>query len=582
MLLFMTKFRIAPTILVLLITFISGCASQQSLESADTVGNATSETPQNAAAPIEKASFRPSTLYALLVAEMAAHRGLPRVTLHNYLQEAKRTRDPGIVRRAVQLAGQLRDANSLLKASLLWTEVEPTNPLPLRIATRELIRRGEADYALPLLEKALAQNSIEVVDALASRAQKMSEKERQSYLELLDRLLESQPDEAHLLYAKASLVVYQQQLDLALQLTKKALDSAPDFDRAVLLEADLQSRTGHLDTALGHLREELEQRDHKQMRTLYTRLLLEKKQYPLADQQGQLLTDKYPNDYNLQFYLGVLTLEHSRLDSSEVYFRRLSDTIGNNSALSYYHGRIAQLRDQQEAAMEHYLQVKDAPYLLASFTEVSRMLGKSEDQKRLASIFSQGRNRFTDASPALYALEAAWLTERSFDIQAMLLLDQAITDHPDNTRLRYSRAMLGEKQGNMELLESDLRYVLRLEPDNATVLNALGYSLTDNTDRHTEALELIEKALALKPDDPAILDSMGWAHYHLGNLSLAIQFLERAYKGFPDAEIAAHLGTVYWAVGDVEKARLIWEQALELDPDSQLIKDAISTIQKDI
>ncbi len=578
----LTKLPKTPLLLTAFAALLSGCASQQRNPSADQALITPQPTTTAEAVAVEKASFQPATLYALMVAELAGYRGLPRVTLHNYLQEAERTGDPGIARRAARLAGQMRNSEALLKASLIWAEAEPDNPTPYLTATKELIRQGQVDKAAPMLERALQLNNTDVVDALANRAQKMSPEERQTYLQLLDQLLEAQADDSRLLYARASLTVYEDMLPEALEFTRRSLNSAPDFDRAILLEADLQSRLGHLDTALGHLREELRNRDHKQMRTLYTRLLLEKKQYPLAQLQAETLLANNPDDYNLLFYIGVLMLEHGQLSSSRDYFSLLSERVGANSAISYYNGRIAHLSGDQQQALMHYQQVGDAPYLLASYTEISRLLSRNEDREQLASVFTRGREQYSKASPLLYALEAAWLTDRSFDTQAMELLNQALDAYPDNSRLRYSRAMLGEKLGDMNLLESDLRYLLEREPDNATALNALGYSLTDNTDRHVEALALIKRAMELKPEDPAILDSMGWAYYHLGDLTLALQYLERAYESFPDPEIAAHLGTVYWALGQTEQAMKIWNEALERDPDSQLIKDAVNAAQKDI
>ncbi len=566
---------------------ISGCANRpQSVEpAAEPVNNIrngihSSEIQEQSSLP--KSSFRPSTLYALMVAEMAAHRGLPRVTLHNYLQEAEKTGDLGIIQRAVQLSGQLRDSDAMLKATMLWAEAEPDNPTPFRIATKELINRGEVDQALPLLEKAIQLGSLEVIDALTSRAQKMDSEERQHYLTLINRMLETEPENAHLIYSKAALIASQDNPEQALTLTQQALNLSPDFERAILFEADLQSRTGHLDTALGHLREELRDHDSKQMRTLYARLLLEKKQYPLAEQQAELLMQKFPTDHSLQFYLGVLLLEHNRLELSQRYFSKLAEKSGHNSALSYYQGRIAQLEQQTEQALIHYRQVANAPYLLAAYTEISKLLETAAEQPRVAQIFAQARQQHTESSAIFYALEAAWLVDHSFDQAAMILLDKGLAEHPENTRLRYSRAMLGEKLDNMELLESDLRFLLKLEPENATALNALGYSLTDNTDRHAEALTLIKKALALKPDDPAILDSMGWAYYHLGELELSLQYLQQAFNNFPDPEIAAHLGTIHWALGNKAEALKTWQEALEQNPDNRYIIDAMEAVEKGI
>ncbi|WP_207062328.1 tetratricopeptide repeat protein [Motiliproteus sp. SC1-56] len=557
---------------------LAGCASHE----ASPPPQAT-QTPKPAATakapPATTGSFKPATLYSLMVAEMAASRGLTGVSLGNYLEQAEQTRDLGVIKRALQLAGQARNREALLKAALLWIDVEPDNPTPYGFAATELILRGDREKALPMLEKVLEGDDLRAIDALANQAQQMSDEERAAYVVQIDRMLAVEPL-APLLYVKAVMIQHQGDIPGALALAQQALEQDPALDRAILLEADLQSKSGHLDTALGHLREELERRDHKQMRTLYTRLLLEKGQYPLAEQQADQLLTRYPRDHNLHFYLGALMLEHNQLDTSEAYFSSLAEQVGMSSTLHYYLGRIDQQQGEAENALEHYLQVTESTYFLPSYAEVVKILDQPQAQPRLGQIMSQARQQFPDAAPTLYALESSWLIERDFDHQAMALLDQALETHPDNVRLRYSRALLGEKQGDLELLESDLRYLLELDPDNATALNALGYSLTDHTDRHEEALALIERALAIKPDDPAILDSMGWAYYNLGNYDKALEYLQRAYNSFPDPEIATHLGKVYWALGKKMQAMQVWEEALEQTPDSPLLLRAIEEAGK--
>ena len=105
----------------------------------------------------------------------------------------------------------------------------------------------------------------------------------------------------------------------------------------------------------------------------------------------------------------------------------------------------------------------------------------------------------------------------------------------------------------------------------------LGYTLADRTTRYTEAKSLIERAHRLKPDDPAILDSLGWVYYRSGNLQQAEIYLRQALQAFPDAEIAAHLGEVLWMQGKHQEAREIWQQSLQRQPDSTILR---STMQR--
>ena len=127
----------------------------------------------------------------------------------------------------------------------------------------------------------------------------------------------------------------------------------------------------------------------------------------------------------------------------------------------------------------------------------------------------------------------------------------------------------------LQQAEADFRAVLKQDPDNARTLNALGYTLADRTDRYDEALALIEKALAQTPDDPAVIDSMGWVMFRLGRLQEAREYLQRAYDMTGDGEIAAHLGEVLWVMGDREAARALWEKARETAPDNPVLKDTL-------
>ena len=137
--------------------------------------------------------------------------------------------------------------------------------------------------------------------------------------------------------------------------------------------------------------------------------------------------------------------------------------------------------------------------------------------------------------------------------------------------------MLHDQRNHLAAAEEDLRTILAREPDNAAALNALGYILTDKTTRFEEARELLVKAYALNPDDPAIIDSVGWLHYRTGNYPEALIYLRRAYAAYQDAEIAAHLGEVLWVIGEKDEARQIWEDALKLTPGSEVIT---STMQR--
>jgi len=135
--------------------------------------------------------------------------------------------------------------------------------------------------------------------------------------------------------------------------------------------------------------------------------------------------------------------------------------------------------------------------------------------------------------------------------------------------------MTAESLHRLSVLEDDLRQILTLNPNNDVVLNALGYTLTDRTDRHQEALELIEKAISIKPDDPFYLDSLGWVYYRLGNLDAAVRYLKQAVEIQADVEFIAHLGEVLWQQGRQKEAKQVWQQGLQLTRDNDLLNETM-------
>jgi tetratricopeptide (TPR) repeat protein len=172
--------------------------------------------------------------------------------------------------------------------------------------------------------------------------------------------------------------------------------------------------------------------------------------------------------------------------------------------------------------------------------------------------------------------EEQMLRDAKQNVEAFDVLSRALAELPDNVDLLYARALVAEKLNRIEVAEKDLRRILKKDPKNPNALNALGYTLADRTSRYTEALALIEQALALKPDDPFILDSLGWVHYRLGNHAEAVRHLRAAFDKRADAEIAAHLGEVLWVTGDRNGAESIWKNALQLTPDNEALLGVIS------
>jgi tetratricopeptide (TPR) repeat protein len=247
--------------------------------------------------------------------------------------------------------------------------------------------------------------------------------------------------------------------------------------------------------------------------------------------------------------------------------------------VQYYLGQAAERMKQPEAAAAHYAEVKAGNYMVPARARQAALLTRAgrPDEARALLAATRGEN---DAQNVRLIQAQAEVLRDSREYGAVFdVLSDGLKRYPDSADLLYDRAMAAEKLDKLDVLETDLRRVIVLRPSDAQAYNALGYTLADRTDRLAEALTLLDKALSLSPQDPFILDSMGWAQYRSGNLARAQDYLERAYKVRPDPEIAAHLGEVLWARGQRDEAGILWQTSLQTHPRNEVLLETLSRLK---
>ncbi|MEK9534615.1 MAG: tetratricopeptide repeat protein, partial [Halieaceae bacterium] len=198
----------------------------------------------------------------------------------------------------------------------------------------------------------------------------------------------------------------------------------------------------------------------------------------------------------------------------------------------------------------------------------------------IRDFFAAQRQAYPGNAEQLFLLEADAL--RDWEGEALKAYDRGLTTFPRSFSLLYGRAMVHEAEGQLGAMEEDLRSILAQDPDHAATLNALGYTLTNHTNRYEEAADLIERALVLSPGDPAILDSLGWVYYKLGQFAQSEALLRQAHRAFPDPEVAAHLGEVLWIQGKEIEAQDIWQDGLSKAPDHRIILEAVERLGADL
>ncbi|MEM7283193.1 MAG: tetratricopeptide repeat protein, partial [Pseudomonadota bacterium] len=241
----------------------------------------------------------------------------------------------------------------------------------------------------------------------------------------------------------------------------------------------------------------------------------------------------------------------------------------------FYLGSVAELQEDFEKALPFYVRVQTGTYATAAQVRVAHILAELGRLDAALAHLERRRDAFPDEDVALSEAEASILSDSGRIRDALKAYDEAIKRHPDSRSLRFSRSFLLERENRVSEALAELTMLLEEQPDDPVALNALGYTLADRTDEYQRAFEYISRALEQIPNDAAIIDSMGWVHYRLGNNEEALKYLRQAYDLTQDPEVAAHLGEVLWVQGEVEEAQSIWEQALLDHPDHEKLRDTI-------
>ncbi|NER65288.1 tetratricopeptide repeat protein [Pseudomonas sp. MAFF212427] len=532
-------------------------------------------TPTVAAKPTVYGSFSQETVYSLLSAELAGQRNRFDIALDNYVSQAISTQDAGISERAFRIAEYLGADQAALDTALIWAKNAPDSLDAQRAAAIQLARSGRYDDSMVYMEKVLQGQGDTHFDFLALSAAETDQDTRDGLQKSFDRLLVKYPDNSQLVFGKALLLQQDGNSQAALSLLE---DHPPADDEIapILLRARLLQSLDRGPEALPLLRKAIARYpDDKRLRLTYARMLVEQDRVDDAKVEFASLLQQYPEDDELRYSLALVSLEAKAFDEATGYLQELIERDSHVDAAHLNLGRILEERNDTEGALAEYAQVGPGnDYLPAQLRQADILIanGRTDEAgRRLA----EAREAQPDYAIQLYLIEAETLGNNDKDTQAIQVLQRGIKQYPDDLSLLYTRAMLAEKRNDLGQMEKDLRSIIQREPENAMALNALGYTLADRTSRYAEAKGLIEKALQISPDDPAVLDSLGWVNYRLGNLDEAERLLRQALERFPDHEVAAHLGEVLWANGKRREARQVWAKAFEGQPDSPILRKTV-------
>jgi len=553
---------------------LSACAQAPARQSAEAAPEVQSKARVE---PLPQQELTGQILYQTLLAEIAGQRGNLDLSASAYMDLARSTRDPRVARRAAEMALHGRNLDMALQATRLWVEIDPESSQAHQMMAGLLVSANRLDELQPHVAKLLAQEGENLSDGLM-RLNRLFARypDKKTVLPMVEQL--TQPyiglPEAHFARAQAALNAAEWRRGVAE--ADKALDLRPDWDLAVMLKAQLQ-RADSPEAAIETLRSYLAGHPQaREVRLQYARNLVGARKFSQARTEFQRLLGDFPGNVDVIYAVAVLSVQLSDWEAAEENFKKLlGKDFAEIDTVRLYLGQIAEERKQFDAALRWYAEVAPGEQYLAAQLRIAQLLAKQGN-------LDAGRRHLQEARAAgnadriqLLLAESQLLRDGGRTKEAYELLAGSLAAQPEQPELLYESALLAEKLGRHEAMEASLRKLIRLKPEHAHAYNALGYSFAERNQRLEEAEQLVVKALQLSPDDPFIIDSMGWVLYRKGDNQGALTHLQRAFLIRPDPEIAAHLGEVLWALGRRDEAKRIWQEAAKVHPGNEVLAEVI-------
>lgn len=538
------------------------------------------ETDTTPAAP-QFGNFSEDILTRTILAELAGQRGYNQQALDEYLVLARETGDLNVIQRAMRIASFMRNVQAALEMGNLWLEKEPESVEARQTIALQMVAMGRYRDAFEQLVALLERGH--AVDFRMISARAATDQNSALFLEALiadfEALLPTYPKNESLRFGLAHLYQQNEQVRQAYNLVQELAKDMNDSPEVVILEVQLLEMLGESSRAQRRLAQSLRGNpEHKQLRFMYGRKLIELERFQDAREQFSMIVEQDPNDFDMVYSLALLSMEVNMFDEARGYLQRL---VVNNRRLDdahYYLGFIEGQENKPELAIQHYLRVKAGNNFLQAQRNLTELMIRAGRYEEVKSHLENIRFRNADYNIPLLSMEANVLMDEGMNAQAAQVLDNSIGAFPNNIQLLFLRSVLSQNQNDLELMEQDLRKIIQLNPTSPVAYNSLGYTLADRTDRYQEAYDLIRRASELAPNDPAIIDSLGWVQYRLGMFEDARRNLDRAYELYPDHEVAAHLGEVLWVMGQRAEAGKVWRDALEVQPDSEFILNTIERL----
>ena len=571
-----------PLLSVISVILLGSCAVEpEKLSPAEAITPETISTPETLAEikpikksdlpPIEaKTAIEPDVMYLLLAAELATQRQQYGLAYEAYMELTKRVKDPKFAELAAKMALQIKDSRKTTDAVSAWMNQEPKNVTAKKVAALNALRGNDKKAAVKELNALLTAEPENFENALLELSSILQKEGREKFVyDTLESLATKTTSNKPVIYFVQALLSMQMKNNVqAEKKIEQTLALQPDWEHPLLIQSQLAIMANDLVRAKTLLNSVvLKHPNNPAFKKMLAQTLIKTTEYEAAAELYQTLVTQNPKDGENYIALALINLQLNRDANAETILKTLAEQVEWASQANFYLGKIEEKRNNTAAAIILFDKVNDMNFALDAGVSVINLLAKDKKYAEIDARLENLVKKFPQQKSRFVLMQASLYNQQNQAEKAFSLLSEALIELPEEKDLLYTRALVAEHLGKLDVLESDLKKILAKYPNDAQALNAFGYTLLNDAKRYHEAEKYLQRAIKLQPNEPAIMDSFGWLQFKLGNHSQALKYLQSAYEKQNSGEIAAHLCEVLWEMNKKEDAQKFFDEALKAAPE---------------
>ena len=517
-----------------------------------------------------KTAIDPDVMYLLLAADIAMQRQQYSLAYEAYMELSKRVHDSKFAEQAAKLALQIKDSRKTNDAVSMWINQEPKNVTARKLAALTALRGHDKNIAVKQLNALLTAEPDNFENALLELSSILQKEGKEKFIyDVLESLSTKTNSNKAVIYFVQSLLSMQMKNNAqAENKVKQTLQIQPDWEHPLLIQAQLAFMTNDFNRVKSLLTVAvLKHPNNVPFKKLLAQTLIKTSDYESAAGLYESLINQNPKEGDNYIALALINLELNKDENAQTILKTLSEQSQWESAANFYLGKIEEKHNNSAAAVVLFDKVTDQQLSLEAAISSINLLVKERQFEQVDSRLSVLLQKYPQQKLRFVLMQASLYSQQNQQEKSFNLLSEMLEEFPDEKDVLYTRALVAEHLGKMEVLETDLKKIIAKYPDDVDALNALGYKLLDDASRYREAEKYLQHAIKLRPSEPAIMDSYGWLLFKIGKYPQALNYLQSAYEKQNSGEIAAHLCEVLWSMGRKEEAQLVFDNALKVSPE---------------